>query len=312
MTDGVLINMLIGPQISPADAALAARLTTLRAAIAQAAASAGRSEDSVTLIAVSKGHGADRVRAAAGLGLTHVGESYLQEAIAKRAALADLPLIWHFIGRLQANKTRTIAEQFDWAHGLDRLHIAERLSAQRPAMLPSLNVCIQLNIGGEASKGGIEPAALPALAAAVGRLPRLRLRGLMCVLPATQDTRTRRRLFAAVRTSSNGSTPPPAPRAQPAQPAQPAHQPNQPNRPPGYAVDGNERRLSRGDCRGRDLHPHRYGAVWAARGRACRGPGRGSHRGAPIPVGAWIECCRWMRGRRIGSHFSVAATWRAR
>jgi PLP dependent protein len=199
MTDGVLTNMLIVPQISPADADLAARLSALRTAIARAAASAGRSEESITLIAVSKGHAAARVRAAAALGITDVGESYVQEAVAKRAALADLPLTWHFIGRLQANKTRLIAEQFDWVHGLERLHVAERLSAQRPAALPALNVCLQLNIAAEARKGGVDPAALHPLAAAIGRLPRLRLRGLMAILPAGLDAAANRRLFAAAR-----------------------------------------------------------------------------------------------------------------
>jgi PLP dependent protein len=199
MTDGVLTNMLIGPQISPADADLAARLAALRAAIAGAAASVGRSEESITLIAVSKGHAAERVRQACSLGIRHVGESYLQEALAKRAALAGLPLIWHFIGRLQANKTRPIAEQFDWVHGVDRLHLAERLSAQRPAALPSLSVCIQVNVAGEASKGGVAPAALAPLAAAIERLPRLTLRGLMCILPAALPPAANRRLFATVR-----------------------------------------------------------------------------------------------------------------
>jgi hypothetical protein len=191
--------MLIGPQISPAEAALAARLTALRAAIGAAAARAGRTEESITLIAVSKGHGAERIRQAFCLGVRNVGESYVQEALAKRAALAELPLVWHFIGRLQANKTRPIAEQFDWVHGVDRVHMAERLSAQRPAALPALNVCLQVNVAGEASKAGVPPAALAPLAAAVERLPRLRLRGLMCILPPALGPAANRALFAAVR-----------------------------------------------------------------------------------------------------------------
>lgn len=199
MTDGVLTNMLIGPQISPADAALAARLAALRVAVASAAASAGRSEESITLIAVSKGHAAERVRQAFSLGIRHVGESYVQEALAKRAALADLPLVWHFIGRLQANKTRQIAAQFDWVHGVDRLHIAERLSAQRPATLPALNLCVQVSVAGESSKGGVEPAAVAPLAAAIERLPRLSLRGLMCILPANLAPGANRHLFAMLR-----------------------------------------------------------------------------------------------------------------
>jgi hypothetical protein len=199
MTDGLLTNMLIGPQISPADAALPARLAALRAAVASAAASAGRTEESVTLIAVSKGHAAERVRQAFSLGIRHVGESYVQEALAKRAALADLPVVWHFIGRLQANKTRQIAERFDWVHGVDRLHIAERLSAQRPATLPALNICVQVSVAGEAAKGGVEPAAVAPLAAAIERLPHLRLRGLMCILPANLPPAANRRLFAMLR-----------------------------------------------------------------------------------------------------------------
>ena len=198
MTDGVLTNMLIGPQISPAEAALASRASALRAAIADAALRAGRSDDCITLIAVSKGHGAECVRAAAALGITDVGESYLQEAAAKRAALKGLPLIWHFIGRLQANKSRAVAEQFDWVHGLDRPDIAARLSAQRPAALAPLNVCIQLNIAGEVGKGGVAPEALSALADRVLQLPRLRLRGLMCILPADLGAERNRRLFAGV------------------------------------------------------------------------------------------------------------------
>lgn len=199
MTDAVLTNMLIAPQISAADAALARRLTALRAAIAAAAAQSGRSEQSVTLVAVSKGQSADRVRAAAALGLTHFAESYVQEALAKRRALTDLALCWHFIGRMQANKTRPIAEAFDWVHSLDRLHIAERLSAQRPAAAAALNVCIHVNIAAETTKAGVAPAELPRLAAAIARLPRLALRGLMCILPAGQSAQANRAHFRALR-----------------------------------------------------------------------------------------------------------------
>jgi pyridoxal phosphate enzyme (YggS family) len=195
MTDGVLTNMLIGPQISPDVAALAARLSALRGAIAAAAAAAGRSEDSITLIAVSKGQAAESIRQAAGLGVRNVGESYLQEALPKRAQLAALALTWHFIGRLQANKTRAIAEQFDWVHGLERLQIAERLSAQRPAALPPLDVCIQVNVASEIGKAGVAPSDLPSLTDAVARLPRLRLRGLMCILPAGLEPERNLELF---------------------------------------------------------------------------------------------------------------------
>src|ERR1700682_2146526 len=124
--------MLIAPQNSSADDAIAANLQALRAQIAAAAVTAHRTEDSVTLVAVSKAHGFERVRTAAACGVTHFGESYLQEALPKIDALRELPLIWHFIGRLQANKSASIAERFHWVHGVDRLKIAQRLSAQRP------------------------------------------------------------------------------------------------------------------------------------------------------------------------------------
>src|SRR5690348_16783782 len=151
------------------------RIAILRARMAAAAASAGRSADSVTLLAVSKGHPAELIRAAAAAGLTDIGESYLAEALGKMEALGDLPLTWHFIGRLQANKTRHVAERFAWVHGLDRLKLAERLSAQRPYHAPPLNVCIQVNLAGEASKGGVPAEDAPPLAAAVAALPRLTL-----------------------------------------------------------------------------------------------------------------------------------------
>jgi len=191
--------MLIGPQISAADAALAERLQALRAAIAAAAAASGRTEESITLVAVSKGHDERAIRAAAALGVRDFGESYLQEGLSKCAALADLPLTWHFIGRIQANKTRAIAEHFDWVHGIDRLKIAERLSAQRSATRPALQVCIHVNIASEPSKAGIPAAQLPQLAAQLGRLPRLQLRGLMCILPEGRGTASNRRDFAALR-----------------------------------------------------------------------------------------------------------------
>jgi pyridoxal phosphate enzyme (YggS family) len=190
--------MLIAPQISSADDAIAANLQALRADIATAAAAAHRTEHSVTLVAVSKAHGAERVRAAAARGVTNFGESYLQEALPKIDALRDLPLIWHFIGRIQANKSASIAETFDWVHGVDRLKIAERLSAQRPHYAPPLQVCIQVNIAGEPGKAGVEPAAAAALARLVRALPRLTLRGLMCILPAGQSAQDNRRDFQAL------------------------------------------------------------------------------------------------------------------
>jgi hypothetical protein len=167
--------------------------------MAAAAASAGRNADSVTLLAVSKGQPAELIRAAAAAGLTDIGESYLAEALAKMEALSDLPLTWHFIGRLQANKTRHVAERFAWVHGLDRLKLAERLAAQRPYHAPALNVCIQVNLAGEASKGGVPVQDAPALAAAVAALPHLALRGLMCIPPEETDPGRQREWFARLR-----------------------------------------------------------------------------------------------------------------
>jgi pyridoxal phosphate enzyme (YggS family) len=185
--------MLMGPQNLPL------RLDELRDRMAGAAARAGRSVDSVTLLAVTKGQPADVVRAAAGAGLRNFGESYLQEALEKGAAVSDLELTWHFIGRLQANKTRPIAESFAWVHGVDRLKIAARLSEQRPYYAPPLNVCLQVNVAGEDSKAGVSLAELPALASSVAGLPRVKLRGLMCIPPEEEDPARQRGWFAKVR-----------------------------------------------------------------------------------------------------------------
>src|SRR3982074_727178 len=183
--------MLMGPQNLPE------QVRIVRNRISSAAAAALRNVDSVTLLAVSKAQPANKVRAVAQLGVRDFGESYLQEALDKMDALRDLSLTWHFIGRLQANKTRPVAASFDWVHGVDRLKIAERLSEQRPFHAPPLNVCLQVNIAGEASKGGVTTAELPALATAVAALPRLKLRGLMCI-PPDQDDPTRH-WFASTR-----------------------------------------------------------------------------------------------------------------
>jgi pyridoxal phosphate enzyme (YggS family) len=190
--------MLIGPQISPADELIATNLQALRAAVGAAAASAHRSVDSITLVAVSKGHGAGQVRAAAAHGVTDFGESYLQEALPKIDALRELPLSWHFIGRIQANKSAAIAEHFHWVHGVDRLKIAERLSAQRPHYAPPLQLCIQVNIAAEPGKAGVDPASAPELARSVAALPRLTLRGLMCILPAGQSAQDNAHAFHAL------------------------------------------------------------------------------------------------------------------
>jgi len=167
--------------------------------MAAAAARAGRSAQSVTLLAATKAQPPEVVRAAADCGLGHFGESYLQEALPKLDALRDRALTWHFIGQIQANKTRPIAERFAWVHAVDRLRIAERLAAQRPHYAPPLNVCLQVHLGGEASKGGVEAAELPALARAVASLPRLTLRGLMCIPPEESAVPRQRAWFRQLR-----------------------------------------------------------------------------------------------------------------
>jgi pyridoxal phosphate enzyme (YggS family) len=162
---------------------IANNLQETRSRIARACAAAGRTAESVTLLAVSKTFGADAVREAHAAGQRRFGENYVQEALAKIEALADLRagLEWHLIGPLQSNKTRAVAEAFDWVQSVDRLKIAERLSDQRPAHLPPLQVCLQVNISAEASKSGVAPDEVAALARAVAPLPRLVLRGLMAI-----------------------------------------------------------------------------------------------------------------------------------
>jgi PLP dependent protein len=175
--------MLSGPQNSAPDSAIADRLAALRQRIAVAAQAAGRDVRSITLLAVTKGQSPQRLRAALALGLTAFGENYLPEALPKIQALRDAAPDWHFIGRLQANKTRPIAEHFSWVHSVDRLKVAERLSVQRAPAAPPLNLCIQVSVTGEAGKGGVQPGEAVALLHAVAGLPRLRVRGLMCMLP---------------------------------------------------------------------------------------------------------------------------------
>ena len=181
------------------DSTAEARLRVVRARIARAAIAAGRDPAGVCLLAVSKTFGAAAVRDLAACGQHEFGENYLREALDKQAALRDLPLMWHFIGPIQSNKTRAIAEHFSWVHSVDRVKIAERLSAQRPAGLPPLQVCIEVNVSGEASKGGVAAAELPALAAAVAALPGLRLRGLMAIPAPTSDGEAQRAAFRKMR-----------------------------------------------------------------------------------------------------------------
>ncbi|MGC6368305.1 YggS family pyridoxal phosphate-dependent enzyme [Pseudomonas sp. K2I15] len=167
--------------------------------IRAAAEASQRDAGSVHLLAVSKTKPAQAVREAYAAGMRDFGENYLQEALGKQAELTDLPLSWHFIGPIQSNKTRAIAENFAWVHSVDRLKIAQRLSEQRPADLPPLNICIQVNVSGEASKSGCTPADLPALAEAISALPRLKLRGLMAIPEPTEDRAEQDAAFATVR-----------------------------------------------------------------------------------------------------------------
>ncbi|MCO5123586.1 MAG: YggS family pyridoxal phosphate-dependent enzyme [Rhizobacter sp.] len=182
-------------------ATIASRLHQVRARIAQACAAAGRPVQSVTLLAVSKTCAAPRLREAFDAGQRAFGENYVQEALDKMAQLADLraDIEWHLIGPLQSNKTRVVAGQFDWVHSVDRLKLAERLSAQRPAHLAPLQVCLQVNISGEASKSGVAPADVPALARAVAALPGLRLRGLMAIPEPAADFEAQRMPHRALR-----------------------------------------------------------------------------------------------------------------
>jgi len=175
------------------------RLHAVQARIARAVAEAGRDPAAVRLLAVSKTFGAAVVGGLAACGQREFGENYVQEALEKQAVLRDVSLVWHFIGPIQSNKTRAIAEHFSWAHSVDRLKIAERLSAQRPAGLPPLQVCIEVNVSGEASKGGVSLAELPALAEAVAKLSGLQLRGLMAIPAPTPDVVEQRVAFRQVR-----------------------------------------------------------------------------------------------------------------
>jgi len=174
---------------------LAERLDAVRAALCDAAIASARRPEAVRLVAVSKTQPASALREAWCAGQRAFGENYLQEALTKQTALADLPIEWHFIGAIQSNKTAAIARAFDWVHTIDRLRIAERLAAQRGDHLPPLNVLIEVNISGENTKHGVTPAALPALVAAVATLPRLRLRGLMALPAPSADVAAQRAAF---------------------------------------------------------------------------------------------------------------------
>lgn len=178
---------------------IASNLQAVRTAIAAAATVCGREKQGIALLAVSKNFPADAIRAAYHAGQLCFAENYAQEALDKITALQDLPLEWHFIGPLQSNKTRAIAANFSWVHSVDRLKIAERLSAQRPENLPPLQVCLQVNISDEASKSGVALANASVLALQIARLPHLTLRGLMTVPAPSDDVATQRADFAALR-----------------------------------------------------------------------------------------------------------------
>ena len=186
--------MLIGPQISTL------QVNEVRSRILKAATAAGRDPAAVTLVAVTKAQTAETIGLAATAGVTDFGENYVQEAASKMDLLSDLAVRWHFIGGIQSNKTRVIAERFDWVQSIDRLSIARRLSEQRPYHAPPLNLCIQVELVPEPNKGGIVPAELGPLAAAVAELPRVCLRGLMCVPPAQTNAAAERAVFARLRT----------------------------------------------------------------------------------------------------------------
>ena len=190
------------PTSSPADDTASLRLAAVQDRIRKACAAAGRTPSSVSLLAVSKTWDASRVLELALLGQYAFGENYLQEAVAKIAAAraaGSSPIEWHFIGPIQSNKTRPIAEHFHWVHSIEREKIAVRLSEQRPAGSPPLQVCVQVNVSGEASKSGCEPAEALPLALAVARLPGIQLRGLMTIPEPSDDTRLQRSRFAALR-----------------------------------------------------------------------------------------------------------------
>jgi len=183
---------------------IAENIAKVRARIREAAQASQRDSAAIGLLAVSKTQPPAAIRQAHAAGLRDFGENYLQEALGKQLELADLDLTWHFIGPIQSNKTKPIAEHFAWVHSVDRLKIAERLAAQRPAHLPPLNICLQVNVSFEPSKSGCTPDELPALAQAVTQLPQLRLRGLMTIPEPTDDPAAQHAAFARLRELRDG------------------------------------------------------------------------------------------------------------
>ncbi|MBC7781838.1 MAG: YggS family pyridoxal phosphate-dependent enzyme [Proteobacteria bacterium] len=179
--------------------AIGDNLQAVRQRIALAAGGAGRDVGSVALLAVSKTFGVQAVRTAWAAGQRAFGESYVQEALDKMSLLEDLSIEWHYIGPLQSNKSRVVAERFDWVHSISSLKTAQRLSLQRPADRAPLSVCLQVNVDAEASKAGVAESELMALALAVAALPRLRLRGLMCIPAPATGIEAQRAAFAKLR-----------------------------------------------------------------------------------------------------------------
>lgn len=189
-------RQVAGRDSGPAPEPSEARLAAVRQQLATTAIRYGRDPASVCLLAVSKQQPVRVIQALAAAGQQDFGENYLQEALPKLAALKSLALKWHYIGQIQSNKTREIAEEFQWVHTLDRDKIALRLSEQRPPHAPPLQVCIQVRLVDEPGKGGVEPGDVLALACQVASLPRLKLRGLMCIPPPCEDFEQQRRFFA--------------------------------------------------------------------------------------------------------------------
>lgn len=176
---------------------IAQNINRISERIEKAAKKVGRASSDITLLAVSKGHPASAVKTAYQYGLKHFGESYLQEALQKLDDLASFTdITWHFVGPLQSNKTRKVAQRFDWVHSIDRVKVAQRLNEQRPADKAPLNVCLQVNIDNETSKAGVVIDELPHLAAAVAKLPNLKLRGLMVIPKATENITQQRLAFS--------------------------------------------------------------------------------------------------------------------
>lgn len=183
---------------------IATNLQAVRARIARAAQASGRDPGDITLVAVSKTFPAQHIAQAHAAGQRAFGENYAREAVEKITKLAHLPLLWHFIGPIQSNKTGAIAAHFQWVHSVERERIAQRLNAARPAELPPLDILIQVNVSGEASKSGLSPGEEIGLAQAVARMPRLKLRGLMAIPEPTSDTKLQRRRFALLRELKDG------------------------------------------------------------------------------------------------------------